>query len=47
MISGFRYGFLGISDINVWTGLGMLVLFSVVLFLITLALLEKGVGIRD
>jgi ABC-2 type transport system permease protein len=47
MISGFRYGFLGISDINVWTGLGMLVLFSVVLFLITLYLLEKGVGVRD
>lgn len=47
MISGFRYGFLGISDINVWTGLGMLVLFSVVLFIITLILLEKGVGIRD
>ncbi len=47
MIGGFRYGFLGVSDINVWSGLGMLVLFSVVLFVITLTLLEKGVGIRD
>lgn len=46
MISGFRYGFLGISDINVWMGLAMLVLFSVLLFVITLYLLKKGIGIR-
>ena len=32
MISGFRYGFLGVADSNVWLGLGMLLLFSVVLF---------------
>ncbi len=46
MVGGFRYGFLGVSDINVWAGLGMLMLFSVVLFAITLYLLEKGVGVR-
>lgn len=46
MIGGFRYGFLGISDINVWVGLGMLVLFSVLLFSITLYLLKKGTGVR-
>ena len=46
MISGFRYGFLGISDSNVWFGLGMLVLFSVLLFSLTLYLLKKGVGVR-
>jgi ABC-2 type transport system permease protein len=46
MIGGFRYGFLGISDINVWMGLGMLVLFSVLLFSATLYLLKKGIGIR-
>ena len=46
MIGGFRYGFLGISDINVWVGLGMLVLFSVILFSITLYLLKKGTGVR-
>ena len=46
MIGGFRYGFLGISDINVWAGLGMLVLFSVLLFAITLYLLKKGIGVR-
>ena len=46
MIGGFRYGFLGISDIDVWMGLGMLVLFSVILFSFTLYLLKKGVGVR-
>jgi ABC-2 type transport system permease protein len=46
MIDGFRYGFLGISDINVLTGLSMLAFFGVVLFSINLYLLRKGVGIR-
>ena len=46
MISGFRYGFLGISDINIWVGFWMLVLFSVLLFTITLYLLKKGIGVR-
>ncbi len=47
MIGGFRYGFLGIADINVWGGLAMLLLFSVLLFLITLYLLKKGTGVRS
>ncbi|MGB3212858.1 MAG: ABC transporter permease [Desulforhopalus sp.] len=46
MIDGFRYGFLGISDINVWMGLGMLVMFSMILFSLTLYLLKKGIGVR-
>lgn len=47
MIGGFRYGFLGIAGINVWLGLGMLVLFSVALFSFTLYLLKKGIGVRS
>ena len=47
MIGGFRYGFLGISDSNIWMGLGMLILFSVALFSFTLYLLQKGVGVRE
>lgn len=47
MIDGFRYGFLGISDIPVASGLGMLLLFSVVLFSVNLYLLKKGIGIRS
>ncbi len=46
MIGGFRYGFLGVADSSIWGGLGMLVLFSVLLFSITLYLLRKGVGVR-
>ncbi len=46
MVGGFRYGFLGISDISAWTGLGMLVLFSILLFSTNLYLLKKGIGIR-
>ena len=46
MVSGFRYGFLGTSDINVYGGLAMLVMFSVVLFSINLYLFRKGTGIR-
>lgn len=46
MIGGFRYGFLGISDISIWAGVGMLVLFSVLLFSTNLYLLKKGTGIR-
>lgn len=47
MISGFRYGFLGITDINIWTGVGMLVFFAVLLFSANLYLLSKGTGIRS
>ena len=46
MINGFRYGFLGTSDINVYSGIGMLLLFSVVLFSFNLYLFKKGIGIR-
>lgn len=46
MIDGFRYGFLGISDINVYSGLAMLTLFSVILFSANLYLLKKGIGVR-
>ena len=46
MINGFRYGFLGTSDINVYSGLGILILFSVILFSVNLYLFKKGIGIR-
>ncbi len=46
MVDGFRYGFLGSSDINVLVGLGMLLLFSLLLFSANLYLLKKGIGTR-
>ena len=46
MVNGFRYGFLGVSDINVWVGMSILVVFTVVLFGLNLHLLNKGVGMK-
>ncbi len=46
MVSGFRYGFLGVSDISVSFGLGMLVVFMLVLFFINLYLIRKGIGLK-
>ncbi len=47
MVNGFRYGFLGVSDISTTIGLAMLVLFSVILFGVNLRLLKQGTGIRS
>jgi ABC-2 type transport system permease protein len=47
MIGGFRYGFLGITDINVWFGLGMLLFFSALLFSVNIYLLKTGTGLRN
>ncbi|MEY4643087.1 MAG: hypothetical protein RLZZ227_3081 [Pseudomonadota bacterium] len=46
MINAFRYGVLGISDSHVGFSLFMLVLFTVVLFAVSLWLLHKGKGLR-
>ncbi|RUT66638.1 ABC transporter permease [Morganella morganii] len=46
MISGFRYGFLGISDVSLLTTLGVLSLFIAVFYLLTWRLIEKGRGLR-
>ena len=47
MVNAFRYGILGISDINVYNALGVIVLFIVLLFWYSLSLLKRGVGIRQ
>jgi|SRR3989338_6260391 len=47
MVNGFRYGFLGISDINVWIGLGILIVFSIALFYLNLYLMNKGTGLKS
>lgn len=46
MVNGFRFGFLGISDINVWIGFGMLIIFAISLFYLNLYLMKKGVGLK-
>ncbi|HGJ5884594.1 ABC transporter permease [Arsenophonus sp.] len=46
MISGLRYGFLGISDVQLSITLSVLVIFIVILYAITWYLIEKGRGLR-
>jgi ABC-2 type transport system permease protein len=47
MINAFRYGFIGVSDINLWTSYGIILMFIIGLYLYCLNLLNKGVGIRS
>lgn len=46
MVNAFRYGFLGISDINLYLSYGIIMGFIVVLAAISLYLLERGYGMR-
>ncbi len=47
MISGFRFGFLGIADINLFVSFVLIVLFCLLLFVVNLRLLDRGVNIRQ
>jgi ABC-2 type transport system permease protein len=46
MVNGFRYGFLGVSDVNYLVSLALLVLFNVILLNVAHSLIKRGVGIR-
>ena len=46
MINAFRYGLLGVSDIDTFTAIIIIIAFIVVLFAFTMHLLNKGVGIK-
>ncbi|EUJ46617.1 ABC transporter permease [Paenilisteria rocourtiae] len=47
MISGFRFGFLGTTDISVMWSIAILILFIVVLYAICWYLIDKGRGLRS
>lgn len=47
MISGFRYGFLGVTDIPFAFSVGILLVFIVVLYVICWYLIDKGTGLRS
>ena len=47
MVSTFRYGILGASDINIYLALVVIVVFVVGLFMVALDMLNKGKGIRS
>jgi ABC-2 type transport system permease protein len=47
MVDGFRYGFFGVSEVNVWFSFGLLTVLMTSLAAINLYLLNKGVGMRS
>lgn len=46
MVSAFRYGILGISDVPLWIAYAIIIGFGGALFAICLYLLNRGVGLR-
>ena len=46
MINGFRFGFYGISDVNVGWSIGILVFFTLALTIVNLSMLDKGTGLK-
>ncbi|MAL98388.1 ABC transporter permease [Hydrocarboniclastica marina] len=46
MVNAFRYGVLGVSDVNIGFALSMIAIFIAILFVLCLALLRRGKGIR-
>jgi len=47
MVNAFRYGMLGESDISITHAFIMLIVFTITLLIISLKLLNKGVGIKS
>ncbi|NBX67135.1 MAG: multidrug ABC transporter permease [Proteobacteria bacterium] len=47
MIDGFRYGFIGTADMPLGTGIVMLIALSIALWMLALAMLNRGYKIRS
>lgn len=47
IINGFRYGFLGFSDVPIMYSIGLLLLFVVVLLGVAIYLIKNGLGLRQ
>ncbi len=47
MVNAFRYGILGVSDIDIAAGFLIILGFIAILFTVSLRLLNKGVGLRQ
>ena len=47
MVNAFRYGMLGVSDINVNFAILMISFFIIIFYIVSLYILKKGIGIRD
>ncbi len=47
MVNAFRYGFLGVSDVDIYTAYAIILTFVVLLTALCLHLLNKGIGLRS
>lgn len=47
IINGFRYGFLGFSDVSLFVSISVLVTLVIALIMISLYLLKRGLGLRQ
>jgi ABC-2 type transport system permease protein len=47
MVNAFRFGFLGISDVNIGVAFAMMLASFSVLFILAVLMMDRGVGIRD
>jgi len=47
MVSAFRYGFLGTSDVDLRLAYGIMIAAVVLMFVLALTLMNRGVGIRE
>jgi ABC-2 type transport system permease protein len=47
MVNAFRYGFLGVSDVNVWLAFALMAVAAAVLFGVLLVLMNRGTGLRE
>jgi ABC-2 type transport system permease protein len=47
MVSAFRFGFLGVSDVDLRLAYGIMVFAAAAMFLLAVTLLNRGAGIRD
>ena len=47
MVNAFRFGFLGTSDVSVTLAFALMVAFAAVMFAIAVALMNRGVGMRE
>lgn len=47
MVNGFRYGFLGVSDVDIGLAYTIMIGFAVLLFAYAVYLLHRGTGVRE
>lgn len=47
MVNGFRYGFLGVSDVSVFFSFGILLVLNVAALVLVLHLFKKGAGLKN